>query len=298
MFKRAILVQLIFITILIFKAQAQKDHAFSYKDFENEVLKYKPEKSDQVTQQKFDYGVMILNETAKSVKNNPINFNLADYFNILTAFATLKESDANIKLAFEKFKNAPGSCEYFIMFEKNINESPIYEPIKNLFNTHLALCKSGTMTILFDIEDYARKNKLNLNLVKLIHAIELADQKFRTSKDLNKQKTLDLKNQKQIDSLYQNYHTYIGKSLVGEKLAGTMFLVIQHSNLEMMEKYLPVIQKAVQEKEIPLAALKMLIDRVYGLKYGYQIFGSQTGFGFANADEKTRLAIKKKYGID
>ena len=298
MLKRTLLVPLILITILSFKAQAQKDHIFSYQDFENEILKYKPEKRDQVTKEKFDYGVMILNETVKSVKNDAINFNLADYFNILTAFASLKESDANIKLAFEKFKNAPGSCEYFIIFEKNINGSPIYEPIKNAFNAQLALCKSGTMTILFDIEDYARKNKLDLNLVKLIQAIELADQKFRTSKDMGKQKPLDLKNQKQIDSLYHNYRTYLGKSLVGEKLAGTMFLVIQHSNLEMMEKYLPVIQKAVQEKEIPLSALKMLIDRVYGLKYGYQVFGSQNGFGFSNADEKTSQEIKKKYGID
>ena len=298
MLKRTILVPIILITILSFNAQAQKDHSFSYQDFENEILKYRPEKREQVTKEKYDYGVMILNETVKSVKNNPINFNLADYFNILTAFASLKESDANIRLAFEKFKNAPGSCEYFIMFEKNINESPIYEPIRNPFNTQLALCKSGTMTILFDIEDYARKNKLDLNLVKLIQAIELADQKYRTSKDLSKQKPLDLKNQKQIDSLYHNYHTYIGKSLVGEKLAGTMFLVIQHSNLAMMEKYLPVIQKAVQEKEIPLATLKMLIDRVYGLKYGYQVFGSQNGFGFSNADEKTSQEIKKKYGIN
>lgn len=297
MIKKIVLLNIMLIAALIGKAYAQKDYTFSAKDFENEILKYKPEKRENVTKEKFDYGVMILNETAKSVKNNPLNFNLADYFNILTAFTNLKESNTNIKLAFEKFKNAPGSCEYFIAFEKSINSSDVYAPIRDQFNAQLALCKSGTTTILFDLEDYARKNRLDFNLVKLIRAIELADQKFRTT-DQAKQKSLDLKNQQQIDSLYNSYHTYIGKSLVGEKLAGTMFLVIQHSNLSMMEKYLPVVHKAVQQGEIPLGTLKMLIDRVYGLKYGYQIFGSQSGFGFATADEKTSQEVKKKYGID
>jgi len=41
----------------------------------------------------------------------------------------------------------------------------------------------------------------------------------------------------------------------------------------------------------------MLIDRFYGLKYGYQIFGSQSGFGFEMADEETRKKIELKYGI-
>jgi len=77
-----------------------------------------------------------------------------------------------------------------------------------------------------------------------------------------------------------------------------MWAVIQHSNLEMMERYLPVIQKAVKDKELNIVPLKMLIDRFYGLKYGYQIFGSQSGFGFEMADEKTRKEIELKYGIE
>lgn len=74
-----------------------------------------------------------------------------------------------------------------------------------------------------------------------------------------------------------------------------MFIVIQHSNLKMMERYLPVIQKAVKGKEVDVLALKYLIDRYYGATYGYQIFGSQNGIEIA--DEKTRKEIERKYGI-
>ena len=42
----------------------------------------------------------------------------------------------------------------------------------------------------------------------------------------------------------------------------------------------------------------MLIDRFYGSKYGYQVFGSQSGFGFELADDKKRKEIEIKYGIE
>jgi hypothetical protein len=102
-----------------------------------------------------------------------------------------------------------------------------------------------------------------------------------------------------IDALYKKYETYIGRSLVGKKFENVMWAVIQHSNIDMMERYLPVIKKAVTDKEIEVGPLKMLIDRFYGLKYGYQIFGSQgEGFGFKLADEKTKNEIKIMYGIE
>ncbi len=56
--------------------------------------------------------------------------------------------------------------------------------------------------------------------------------------------------------------------------------------------------KAVTKKELDASPLKMLIDRYYGLKYGYQIFGTQSGFGFKLADDKRRKKIELKYGID
>jgi len=110
-------------------------------------------------------------------------------------------------------------------------------------------------------------------------------------------KAYDLKNQKPIDSLYNIHKTHLGSSLVGEKYKSIMWLVIQHSNVKMMEKYLPIIHQAVQNNELGEGPLKMLIGRFYGLKYGYQIFGSQSGFNFKDDDKATSDAIKKKYNL-
>src|SRR5690606_9983453 len=145
-------------------------------------------------------------------------------------------------------------------------------------------------------KEYSSSKNLDEKLVELINAIEILDQKDRNN--LKSQKQFDITNQLKVDSLYNTYQRYIGKSLVGKKFENVMWQVIQHSNPEMMHKYLPIIQKAVEENEIDVGPFKMLIDRFYGLKYGYQIFGSQSGFGFELADDKKRKEIKLKYGIE
>ena len=156
------------------------------------------------------------------------------------------------------------------------------------------------MKMKFNIEEYCKSNNLDMALVTKINKVKIDDQKHRndSSKELrSKQLELDKTNQETINSLYSKHKTYIGKSLVGEKFKSVMWAVIQHSNTEMMAEYLSVIQKAVKENELDVVPFKMLIDRFYGLKYGYQIFGSQSGFGFELADDKKRKEIKLKYGI-
>ena len=140
-----------------------------------------------------------------------------------------------------------------------------------------------------------KKNQLDFELVNIIKSVSENDQKYRTA-DMEKQHDIDFKNQKIIDSLFINHKTYIGKTLVGDKYQSAMWAVIQHSYIEMMEKYLPIIQNAVKEEELSVVPLKMLIDRVYWINNGYQIFGSQAGVDLA--DKKTRTEIAKEYGVE
>ncbi len=282
--------------------KAQNEVKFDYDNFERQILSYESNQNSNITQKDFDYGKMILRETKAATKNNPENFNLADYFNILSAFVILQESETNIKIAFEKFKNADKSCGYIIAFENSIEKNPKFDIIRADYRKKLKECKSNSIgDTEFDIREYCKTNNLDITLVQKINQINIDDQKYRNSesKDFQtKQTELDKKNQKIIDSLYKEYRTYLGENLVGEKFEGVMWGVVQHSNPEMMEKYLPAIQKAVQEKELRVTSLKMLIDRYYGLKYGYQVFGSQSGFDFEITDEKTRKEIELKYGIE
>jgi len=277
---------------------------FTIQNFETQILNYNPDKIPNVSDKDYNYGVMILKETRDAVKSKPENFNLADYFNVLNAFLYLNETKENIKVAFKKFVAAKGSCEYILAFENSITSNPKYDIVREDYNQQLTRCKSSTdVEKELDISEYAKSNNLNLSLIEKVYIVGINDQKYRSydeaKKMSNSQQVLDKKNQAIIDSLYKSNKTYIGRSLVGKKFENVMWAVVQHSNVQMMERYLPVIKKAVFEKELEVAPLKMLIDRFYGLKYGYQIFGSQgDGFGFRPADDKTKKEIKKKYEIE
>lgn len=291
----------IFSIITLLNCIAQNSLEFKYNNFENQFLNYVPIQNPKVLNKDFDYANMIIRETKSAVKNDAKNFNIADYFNILSAFLTLKESKRNIEIAFLKFKNADGSCEYVLSFENSINNNSKFDIIRADYLEKLKECKQKPINKKeFNIEEYCKSNTLDLALVMKINQVKVDDQKYRNklSKKLNnEQQILDKKNQEIINSLYSKYNTYLGKTLVGEEFQTVMWAVIQHSNTEMMAKYLPIIQKAVEEKEIDIIPFKMLIDRFYGLKYGYQVFGSQSGFGLKLADDKKRKEIELKYGI-
>ena len=111
-----------------------QEHPFKFttENFENQILSYNPNKNQNVSDKDYRYGTMILEETRNAVKNKPENFNLADYFNVLNAFLSLKETKENIDLAFRKFVNTTGSCEYILSFEnsiKIIQSTILYEAI-------------------------------------------------------------------------------------------------------------------------------------------------------------------------
>ena len=68
---------------------------------------------------------------------------------------------------------------------------------------------------------------------------------------------------------------YPGRSLVGPDQASTAFLVIQHANLEIQEKYLPLLKAAAEADELSWSSVALLIDRVNLGQGKKQIYGSQ-----------------------
>ncbi len=68
---------------------------------------------------------------------------------------------------------------------------------------------------------------------------------------------------------------YPGKSIVGARHQGTAFLVIQHADLEVQEKNLPIITAAADAGEVRWASVALLIDRVRQRQGKKQIYGSQ-----------------------
>ncbi|OKS85889.1 hypothetical protein [Mucilaginibacter polytrichastri] len=288
-------------------SQAVKaDHIFTYQTFDAEILNFIPVKRENVTEKDFNYALHILNETKSSKAGNSDKLNVADFWNITSAFIGLKEPAINIEIAFKKAiaLDASTVCSYVQM----LGAAKLEKAIPETFQPFYANCLKNTnvKNEKFNAKQYADDNKLDAKLVLLMDTINSNDQRYRkiTPLDAVKQHPLDLKARHSIDSLHAIYKTYIGRSLVGEKYEAVMWSVIQHSpdnatDTKMMEKYLPDVSKAVDTKELPITPLKMLIDRIYTIKYQYQIFGSQSGNSGSvpMAKDEVILAVKKKYHI-
>lgn len=297
--------RLITITVLVLIAttssysQSEKtDHIFNYQTFDTDIFNFVPVKREGVTDQKFNYALRILDDTKSVTKNDPKKLTVADFWNITSAFVTLKEPAQNIEVPFKKAvaMDAKSVCSYIQM----AGASNLEKAIPETFLLFYANCleNNSNKNDKLDVTKYASDNKLDIKLVLLINSIDVDDQKFRvvTPFDQVKQRPFDIHNEQSIDSLYAVYKTYIGKTLVGKDYESVMWSVIQHSDIHTMERYLPEISKAVGQGELSAEPLKMLIDRVYAAKYHYQIFGSQRGVPIA--DEKTKSAVIKNYKIE
>jgi len=293
------LICLLLIAMLKGYSQTDGDSMFTEQSIGNTIFTFTPVQRDGVTEQRFHYAEQILNDTKSASHNNPQNLNVADYWNITTAFVILKEPKNHIEAAFAKaiHLDPVTICSYI----KTMGTSGLDKLIPETFLPFYANCTQSASAegSKLDVAHYAENNKLDTNLVRAVNNIYLNDVRYRASQpvDWSEQRPLDERNQQVIDSLFNVYHTYIGKALVGKQLQAAMWLVVQHAPLQMMEKYLPVIAAAVNQKQLDEVPLKMLIDRVYWLKYNYQIFGSQ-GSGIKIADDKTRSEIIAKYNLN
>jgi hypothetical protein len=68
---------------------------------------------------------------------------------------------------------------------------------------------------------------------------------------------------------------WLGVDEVGDTANSALFLVIQHSNLVTMEKYLPIVKQAVKDKKASNQDLALLTDRIEVANNRPQIYGTQ-----------------------
>lgn len=70
---------------------------------------------------------------------------------------------------------------------------------------------------------------------------------------------------------------WVGPDVVGSQANQALFLVIQHSDLETQQKYLPMMREAVKNKKASGSSLALLEDRVALGEGRKQSYGSQIG---------------------
>lgn len=134
------------------------------------------------------------------------------------------------------------------------------------------------------------EKQLNMPLVKVLDSIYTQDQFYRQQLDsISKQfgwKSAEMKAHWKIihekDSLNQivvkqiiDEHGWLGPDVIGVKGNTTLFLVIQHANLETQLEYLPLMREAVKEGNARASSLALLEDRTALGQGKHQVYGSQ-----------------------
>lgn len=89
---------------------------------------------------------MVLAETKKATKNNPSEFNIADYFNITCAFLNLEADDDALNIAYKKFVSLEGSCGYLQSFKARVDQNSIYDRIRSRYTADLKNCNNAIKT--------------------------------------------------------------------------------------------------------------------------------------------------------
>ena len=131
---------------------------------------------------------------------------------------------------------------------------------------------------------------LNKELVRELDEIFNADQKYRVmNNEYMKKYPAESKELKDLwmtirinDSLnlikvkkILDEHGWLGPDSIGDRGNTTLFLVIQHSDLKTQEKYLPMMEDAVEHGQAQMSQLALLVDRIEMGNGRPQIYGSQ-----------------------
>lgn len=147
-----------------------------------------------------------------------------------------------------------------------------------------------------NVIDIVRNNKekaeanLNKPLVAILDTVYQEDQKYRYQIKAIEEKygwesdemkahwgiinEKDSINLIRVQKILDEYG-WLGPDVVGGQGNVTLFLVIQHSDLEIQEKYLPMMREATKKGDARPSSLALLEDRVALGKNEKQIYGSQ-----------------------
>lgn len=285
---------LLFLLFLMINCEAYLQNE---NKLENKIINLIILKNPMVTDINFNKGKYIYQQTIEELKKNSYKFSYIDYWNFTLALTYLDENREVVEYCFKKAYDMNSENVCVILNRVYYSQDEISVLLQNkllILPATLNICNKKKINKINDEENIIVKD----NITKLIVEIQKNDQRYRGedfNSNIEKQNLLDRINQFKIDSLFNEHKEYIGKSHVGIKNDHVMWSVIQHSNIEMMTRYLPVVHQAVIEGELPLVPLQMLIDRIYTIETGKQIFGSQGGVEISA--ESIVNEVKEKYNI-
>lgn len=151
-------------------------------------------------------------------------------------------------------------------WKKFINE---FESEKKKFEAHL---NKNLSTKLNSILERDQEYRILIEEVMETHGYESNE----TKELFEKINDNDASNLKEVLEIIDTYG-FLGIEDVGVLGNQALFMVIQHADIEIQEKYFPILQQAVKDGKLDAASLAMLEDRIEVINDRKQIYGTQIG---------------------
>ncbi len=264
-----------------------------------------PPKSNAVSQEDYNKGKYILENTYKSMEEHG-DIVYADYWNIAVGYSYIGYDKNKIFELLKKSKemDAESFCAIIHHGKKEVKSGKFFKLFGDDFLALIADCEGVGVPkpMKSSLKEKAHYKGLNYDLIAQLDAMMVKDQKYRRDDDVlankakwAKQKALDEENQKALKIIFEKYG-YPGKSLVGDEYDDYACLILEHgSDLDFQEKWFPAVAEAMKQGELDKNIVRMLIDRIHWKKTGRQIFGSHIGVPME--EEKVIREIQYRYGL-
>ncbi|WP_299116673.1 DUF6624 domain-containing protein [uncultured Winogradskyella sp.] len=239
-----------------------------------------PKQKDIYPKSYWNVWVNDLPKTEDIIKNENIarRVKIREYFNRFLVYAKMQTNQPEELLSVfnDSFKYAPHYTVY-----RYVEALPLkgkeYAYMWNMYKSEKPILDSICSRV---------RSSYDSDLVELVKDFQSKDQKYRkllsetTLDELKadgswkKQLNLDRENSKAIKQILDKVG-YPGRSKVGFENESAVFLVIQHSNLELMEYGLPFIEEAIKNLDLDTTYYAYLYDRIQLVKGLPQVYGTQ-----------------------
>jgi len=277
-------ISLAIIGLLVFSATAGQDF-HKYCKLVSEADQLYESKEYLAAGQKYS-------EAFKANGNKGISY---DIYNAACSWALANEPDTAFKILL-KFAGSGG----FVYYDSLLSGSEItyYNALlsdEDFTSLHQDPRWDELLEMVRSRQEKAEAS-MNKELVAVLDTIYRTDQEYRMqiqsvgeqygwnsaeleefTKTIDKTiKETDSVNLKKIEGIIEKYG-WPGPDVIGEQGSITLWLVIQHSDLQTQEKYLPIMREAVKNGKVSASHLAYLEDRVALRQGKRQIYGSQIG---------------------
>jgi hypothetical protein len=251
-----------------------------------------PSQKASVSDQDYILMERILRESFANVARDNDQVRWSDYWNFAYAY-TLAQQDQDLVASYLTKSRQLDPVLFDELIRRKQKTAARWRKYlgEDRYTAALTKASSGSVNST-QVDKLKNKETEYSSLEKMLLVIREDDQRYRKDGgELDpRQAELDRGNLQKIDSLYEEYGTYLGSDLVRKSLQHEMWAVIQHSTLKDMIRYLPVIRHATKCGQLGgEGPLKMLVDRICALKHSVQLFGSQGGVPIAEDPQLTEL---------